>query len=72
MAPFAKFQGRFRVSDAQNGNFYVWHVNVLGFVVCCTISKKLGIGAAERSWSNVNQIKDRKKSNTGESSLKKG
>ncbi len=76
--PFAKFKGRFSMPDAVNGNSFVWHqlyslpyTKVLGFVACCTTSKQLGIGAAERSWSDVKQIKDGKRSNLGGVSLEK-
>ncbi len=64
--------------DAVNVNSFVWHqlyslpyTKVLGFVACHTTSKQLGIGAAERSWSDVKQIKDGKRSNLGRVSLKK-
>ncbi len=36
-----------------------------------TTSKCLGIGSAEQSWSDMKQIKDRKKSNRGGTSLEK-
>jgi hypothetical protein len=35
---------------------------VLGFVVCRVTSKTLGIGTAERSWGEVNQLKTDKRS----------
>ncbi len=41
------------------------------FVACYTTSKQLGIGAAEQSWSDVNQIKDGNQSNSGVASLEK-
>ncbi len=44
---------------------------VLGSVACCTTSKQLGIGAAERSWSDVKQIKDKNWSNLDGVSLEK-
>ncbi len=58
--------------DEVHGNFFMWHqlyelsyTKVLGFVACRTSSKQLGIGAVERSWSDVKQIKDGKQSNLG-------
>ncbi len=64
--------------DAVNGNSFVWHqlysppfTKVIGFVACRTTSKQLGIGAAERSWSDIKQIKDGKPSNLGRVSLEK-
>ncbi len=75
---FAKFKGRFSMLDAVNGNSFVWHqlyslpyTKVLGFVACHTTSKQPGISAAERSWSDVKQIKDGKQSNLGGGSLEK-
>ncbi len=63
--------------DAVNGNPFIWHqlysllyIKVLDFVACYTTSK-LGIGAAERSWSDVKQIKDGKWSNVDGTSLEK-
>ncbi len=64
--------------DAVNGDSFVWHylyslpyTKVLDFVACHTTSKQLGIGAAERSWSDVKQIKDGKRSNLGRVSIEK-
>ncbi len=58
--------------DAVNGNSFVWHqlysllyTKALGFVAYHTTSKQLGIGAAERSWSDIKQNKDGKQSNLG-------
>ncbi len=45
------------------------YTKVLGYVACWTTSKRLGVGSAERSWSDVNPIKDGKRSNLGGSSL---
>jgi hypothetical protein len=61
------------------GNSYLWHVkysipytSVLGFVVCCFISKLCGIGSAKRSWGRVKQVKDEKRSHlSGESTEKR-
>ncbi len=47
------------------------YTHVPGFVVCQVTSKRLGIGSAERSWSDVKQLKDGKRSNLGGSSLEK-
>ncbi len=54
--------------DAVNGDSFSWHqlyslpyTKVLGFVACCTTPKQLGICAK--------QIKDRKRSNLGCTSL---
>ncbi len=44
---------------------------VLGFVACQTTSKYLGIGSAERSWSNVKTIKYGKRVNICDESLEK-
>ncbi len=44
---------------------------VLGFVACQTMSKHLGIGSAERSWSDVKIIKNEKRANIGDESLEK-
>ena len=70
--------GRFLLPDAINGNSYLWHelyslpyTNVLGFVACRVTSKRLGVGSAERSWADVKQIKDGKRSNLGGTSLEK-
>ncbi len=71
-------KGRFQLPDAINGNSHVWHetysvphTRVLGFVACRVCSKRLGIGAAERSWSDVKSIKCNKRSNLGGESLEK-
>lgn len=75
---FGQRPGRFLLPDALNGNSYLWHelyslpyTRVLGFVACRVTSKRLGIGSAERSWADVKQIKDGKRSNLGGSSLEK-
>ncbi len=47
------------------------YTSVFGFVACCVTSKRLGIGLAERSWADVKQIKDGKRSNLGGTSLEK-
>ncbi len=44
---------------------------VLGFVACWATSKRLEIGSADRSWSDVKQLTDWKRSNLGKSSLEK-
>ncbi len=70
--------GRFLLPDAINGYSHLWHelyslpnTNVLGFVACHVTSKRLGVGSAERSWADVKQIKDGKRSNLGGTSLEK-
>ncbi len=45
------------------------YTQVLGFFACQ--SKRLGIGAGERSWSDVKMIKDGKRSNMSGDSLEK-
>ncbi len=52
------------------GQYYLWHeihpipfTEFLGFIACQTNSKHLGIGSAERSWSNVKTIKNGKQEN---------
>ncbi len=76
--PFAKFKGHLSMLDALNGKFFIWHqhdslpyTKVLGFVAYHTTSKQLKIGATERSWNDVEQIKDGKQSNLGGLSLEK-
>ncbi len=44
---------------------------ILGFVAYQTTSKHLGIGSAERSWSNVKTIKNGKRTNIGEETQEK-
>ena len=44
---------------------------VLGMVACCTTSKHLGIGSAERSWGDVKHIKSGKRINLGSDKLEK-
>ncbi len=39
---------------------------VLGFVACQTMSKHLGIGSVEQSWSDVETIKNGNWKNIGE------
>ena len=60
------------------GNSHVWHelyslpyTKVLGFVACRTCSKPLGIGACERSWGDVKNIKTGKRSHLSAESTKK-
>ncbi len=47
------------------------YTHVLGFVACRVTSKRLGIGAVERSWSDKKMIKDEKRSNLSGDSLEK-
>ena len=62
-----------------NGNSYLWYEKysmrqtlVFGFVACRVTNKLCGIGAAERSWGGVKQIKDGKHSHfSGESTEKR-
>jgi hypothetical protein len=61
------------------GDSYLWHekyslrsTKVLGFVACRVTSKLVGIGAAERCWGGVKQIKTGKRSHlSGESTEKR-
>jgi len=65
--------------DVVNGNSYLWHEKysmrqtlVFGFIACRGTNKLCGIGAAERSWGGVKQIKDGKRSHlSGESTEKR-
>ncbi len=64
--------------DALNSKSFLWpqlyslpYTSVLGFVACHVTSKILRIGSAERSWADVKQIKDGKRSNLGGLSLEK-
>jgi hypothetical protein len=57
------------IAPAVSGKIYVFHecnslkvTKVLGYVVCCVTSKALCIGAAERSWGDVKQLKTGKRS----------
>ncbi len=70
--------GRFSTKDALASCSHIWHevyslpyTRVLGFVACRVTSKRLGIGAGERSWSDVKMIKDGKRSNLSGDSLEK-
>ncbi len=76
--PYSYRSGRFENDDALSGRSYLWHemhslpfTEVLGFVACRTTSKRLGIGSAEQSWSDVKNIKNGKRSNIGGGSLEK-
>ena len=64
--------------DIVNGNSYLWHekysmraTKVLGYVACRVTSKLCGIGAAERSWGGVKQIKTGKRSHLSGTSTEK-
>jgi hypothetical protein len=64
--------------DVLNGNSYLWHekysmrtTKVLGYVACRVTSKLCGIGAAERSWGGVKQIKTGKRSHLSGASTEK-
>ena len=46
-------------------------MKVLGFVGCRVTSKVLGIGAAERSWGALKDIKSGKRAHMGEESVEK-
>ena len=55
--------------DIRDGNSHLWHqkcslpcTKVIGFFACIVTSKVLDIGAAERSWGDVNTIKSEKRS----------
>ncbi len=70
--------GRFSTKDAIAGCYHIWHdmyslpyIQVLGFVACRVTTKCLGIGARERSWSDMKMIKDGKRYNLSGDSLEK-
>ncbi len=70
--------GQFSTKDALAGHSHILHemyslpyTCILGFVACRVTSKRLGIGAGERSWSDVKMIKDGKRSNLSGDSLEK-
>ncbi len=76
--PYSYQSSRFENDDALSGRSYVWHemhslllTEVLGFVAYQTTSKHLGIGSAERSWSDVKTIKNGKWANIGGETLEK-
>jgi hypothetical protein len=65
-------------ADRRAGMSHVWHkqhslvwTQVLGKVACRITSKILGIGAAERSWADVKQLKQGKRQGLQGQSLKK-
>lgn len=69
--PFSN-KARWASKDAIDGNLDLWHekyslphTEVLGHVACRVTSKNLGIGAAERSWGGVKDIKFGKRSHLG-------
>ncbi len=76
--PYSYQSSWFENDDALSGRSYLWHemhslpfTEVLGFVACQTTLTHLGIGSAERSWSNVKIIKNGKRENIGEEALEK-
>ncbi len=76
--PYSYRSSRFDNADALSGRSHLWHemyslpfTEVLGFVACRTTSKRLGIGSAERSWSDVKTIKNGKRANISGDSLEK-
>jgi len=69
--PFSN-KARWASKDALNGNSDLWHekyslphTSVLGQIACRVTSKNLGIGAAERAWGGVKDIKFGKRSHLG-------
>jgi hypothetical protein len=70
---------RWLSQDVVKGDSYLWHekyslrsTKVLGFLACRVTSKLCGIGAAERCWGGVKQIKTGKRSHlSGESTEKR-
>ena len=70
---------RWLSQDIVKVDSYLWHeknslrsTKVLGFVACRVTSKLCGIGAAERCWGGVKQIKTGKRSHlSGESTEKR-
>lgn len=76
--PYSYRSSRFENDDALSGRSHIWHemhslpfTEVLGFVACRTTSKRLGIGSAERSWSDVKTIKNGKRASIGGETLEK-
>ena len=68
-SPFDR-PARWNATNALKGQSHLWHekystpyTSVLGFVACRVCSKVCGIGAAERSWGDVKQIKSGKRLN---------
>ena len=71
-------EARWNASNAKKGESHLWHEKyslpytaVLGFVACRVCSKVCGIGAAERSWGDVKQIKSGKRAHLGSATLEK-
>ena len=71
-------EGRWKSAWVRQGKSHLWHeqhslpyTKVLGFVACRVTSKCLGIGAAERAWGAVKEIKSGKKSHRGCKSTEK-
>ncbi len=78
MGSFANFRCCFSMPDTLNSNCFIWHqhyslpyTKLLSFVACHITSKQLGLRVTERSWSDVKQIKDGKRSNLEGTSLEK-
>lgn len=64
--------------DLINSRAYLWHkkeslvyTKFFGKFACRVCSKILGIGSAERSWGDVKQLKDNKRSHLSGESIKK-
>ena len=62
-------EARWNTPDVAAGRSYLWHekyslpyTKILGFVACRVTLKVFGIGAAERCWSGVKDIKTGKRS----------
>lgn len=76
-----KFKDREHIWNAQelkNGNSHLWHKKfslpytvILGKVACRVCSKIIGIGSAERSWGDVKQLKQGKRSHLSAERIKK-
>ena len=66
------------VAADENAKAYQWHfkysmptMKVLGKLACLVLSKKLGIGTAERNWKQVKVVKSGQRVNTGIDKMKK-
>ncbi len=71
--PYSHRSSWFENDDALSGRSYLWYeMHFLLFVVCQTTSKRLGVGLAECSWSDVKTIKNGKRANIGGQTWRKG
>ncbi len=75
LTPF-HVKARWNSPYVTKGQSWLWHeqyslpyTKVLGFVACRVTSKVLGIGAAERSWGKLKDIKSGHRSHMGDESV---